>query len=154
MARKMLLAIVAMMLIAAAALPPLAFYSGKYPFDKIRGYTFVSHPFVRAAMTRAVWSKTIRDQVLSAGVAGPISQSATLMVAHSCEPHNCGDHNWTIVIVKPRGPAAVCYHDQELTDSSGRWFVDGQARYVSADGCSDTVTTIPSQVIAHLARLK
>lgn len=154
MKRVNLFSIAALTLISAATLPPLALYVGKYPFDKVRGHTFISHPIVRKAVSNAVWSKPIYDQVMSAGVAGPITQSATLIVSSSCEPHNCGDHNWTIVILKPRGPAAICYHDQELTDSNGRWFIAGRSKYVTPDGCSGEIRGIPSRVIADLGRAK
>jgi hypothetical protein len=106
---------------------PLAAFADHYPFDRVRGVTFVTHPLVRRAVTAAVPDAAVRTWVLRrSSTAGPIAARGGRLISWACEPHNCGPHHWTILI-DPAGRAAeVCYFD-ESEDGRSRWYAAGRA---------------------------
>lgn len=140
--------------LAAIATPsaaaPLNAFAGKYPFQKIGSESFLTNPIVKRAVAGAVWEPVVVKEALSAGVSDRIQQHGVFLVTSSCRPHFCGSVNWTIVIRSPKGPAAVCYHNDDLMGPSGRWYIGGQPRLETPDGCS--WFEIPPTVISALSR--
>ena len=105
----------------ALAAPDLAAYAGKYPSDKVGGVTFLKHPAVVAGVKQAVPSAAVRKWVLSPEtVQSPIFDSGGVLLSQACEPHNCGDHAWTILIHIETGATDVCYHDAAEMGPTGR----------------------------------
>jgi len=94
-------AIAALPTLGASLQPPISAYVGKYPFEKVAGYSFNSNPKVREFVQLATHNKSVLPSVFADGVAGPITREGNVIAAWSCQPHNCGPHNWTIVIVAP-----------------------------------------------------
>jgi hypothetical protein len=142
-----------LLLVAVAAVPavqPLSAYVGKYPFNKVGGYKFITHPTVRSAVDDAVFNKSVKAAVLSDGVAGPIRKQGSLILTWSCEPHNCGSHNWSIAIVGPKGPAAVCYHDEDLMGDMSAWFLGGVRKFGARGGCPAEMSDVPPNLASLL----
>jgi hypothetical protein len=137
---------------AAAQVSAIESYVGKYPWDKISGLSFLDHPIVRRAVSSAAPNSDVGATILEGGVAGPIDRQGSLIVSTMCEPHNCSDHQWAVVLLAPRGPAAICYHDAALMGEAGRWFVEGTT-VVKSSGCwSGETIDIPNAVVARLVR--
>lgn len=101
--------------------PPLGAYADKYPFDRVEGVTFLDHPAVRAAVGRAVAARTIRRLVLTGGTAGPIDSNGRALLSWACEPHNCGPHNWTVIIARDGSAAQVCHYNEAAADPGPHW---------------------------------
>jgi len=51
-----------------------------------------------------------------------------------CEEHNCGDHNWTLIVDPKRGKTQVCYHDAAKMGPQSDWY-DGAAPARRAETC-------------------
>ena len=111
---------------SASAAPDLAAYAGKYPSDKVGGVSFLKHPAVVAGVKQAVKDAAVRKWVLSPEtVESPIFDSGGVLLAHACEPHNCGDHGWTILIHIETGSTDVCYHDAAtMSPDQSRWYME------------------------------
>lgn len=89
---------------------PLARYVGKYPFDKVDGASFLDLPIVRTAVAGAVPDAGIRDWIFEkAGPQAPIAMVDGKVAAWGCEAHNCGAHQWTVLIAADGADAEVCY---------------------------------------------
>jgi len=132
------------------AATPISEFAGKYPFQKLGSESFLTNPIVKRAVAGAVWEPVVVKEALSAGVSDRIQQHGALLITSSCRPHFCGSVNWTIVIRSPSGPAAVCYHNDDLMGPSGRWYIGGQPRIQTPDGCS--WFDVPSAVVSALSR--
>ncbi len=146
--KSLLTGLVAASGIAATAAPPLAAYVGKYPFDKVRGVTFLNHPLVRSLVT-AHAPAGLRPTIMSAGVAGPIGRSRTAIVAAICEPHNCGMHNWTIAISRTGKSAVICHYDAEQGENAA-WYHQRKLIASVAGSCTDDEMAFPSAVRSRL----
>jgi len=112
---------------AARTIPgPLFAHVGRLPFDVVNGTTFLADPRVRAAVEAAVQDPQVRRWVLSEDITtNPIGSRDGRIVATGCEPHNCGPHNWSILI-DPEGTAAeVCYARDTVGDRA-TWYVAGR----------------------------
>jgi hypothetical protein len=119
----------------------------------VAGVDFLHHPSVRKAVAGAVSNDGVRRAVLGEGVEVPIERRGAFIVANICEPHNCADHQWTIVISAPGRRAAVCYHDADLMNGEARWFVGGSPFYRESNGCwSGEHPAVPTSVAAELAK--
>jgi hypothetical protein len=114
---------------AAAASPvparaDLSRFAGKYPFDPVDGKRFQDLPEVHAAIDAAVRDPGIREWIFTdkTGPSTPIAIKDGVLIAWGCEAHNCGPHNWSLVM-KPDGTdPQLCYTD----DSGIRWFAGGE----------------------------
>lgn len=124
--RKLSAIPVVIALLAAAAPPSLSTYIGKYPFDRVRGVTFLQHPLVLGAVRSALLGSIVRPIVLDPdSTSGPIARQGDFIVSWACEPHNCGDHQWSVVLPGSGRKAAVCYYNYDLSEGA-RWFVEGR----------------------------
>ena len=155
MRKTVLVAALTMALTAAGKAPPsLAAYVGKYPSDEVMGVSLYYHPRFRALVVGAAPNLAIRTTVLASGVETPVERQGALLVAQMCEPHNCGEHQWTVAILSPNGPAAICYHDSDLMGDEGRWFIGG-VLVARTSGCWEgNHTDVPDVVFMKLAKAR
>lgn len=126
--------------LAGAGGDPLAPYVGKYPFDAVGSVSFYQVPAVRAAVNGAVRDPRIRRLILNAsGPTTPIARGADgRLIAWGCETHNCGSHNWSLVVGPDGGNAEVCYHDDGAPGATTRWFRDGAEEAGRTEECQAT----------------
>jgi hypothetical protein len=116
---------------AFAADPPaaagdLAVYAGKYPTDAVDGVSFLHDPRVRAAVEAAVPTAWIRTLILDREAQQtPIALRGGRLISWGCEPHNCNDHEWTILIDSAGTSVEICYRVGERMGSRSRWFRTG-----------------------------
>jgi hypothetical protein len=122
---------------SAFAAPDLGDYAGKYPSDAVGGTVFLEHPSVVAGVEQAVGDAVVRGWVLSPDtVQSPIVENAGMLLSQACEPHNCGDHTWTILIHVETGATDVCYHDAaEMGFDQSRWCMAQGTSEVRPGGC-------------------
>jgi hypothetical protein len=132
---------------AAGRRPGLALYKGKYPFDRVAGVTFIGHPAVRAAVRRAAPSPAMAATLLSAGVATPIDVSPVWIASGACEPHNCGEHDWAILINRRTGQAIVCHKPE---GGRAAWFKAGR-RIGGGDSCPAEIKDVPAAILRSAA---
>lgn len=151
--RKVILAGVAMALTAAGKpVPSLSAYVGKYPSDKVAGVSLYNHPKFRLLVSGAAPNLAIRTTVLTSGVETPVERQGALLVVQMCEPHNCNGHQWTVAILSPSGPAAICYHDRDLMGEEGRWFIGGTSIGRTRGCWEGNHTDVPDAVFTILAK--
>lgn len=122
---------------AASADPatgPLAAYVGQYPFDAVDNVAFRDHPLVRAALVQAGGENAPVERILSGP--GPSTPIATAddgrILSWGCEQHNCGPHNWTLLVSADGSNPELCYHDEGATPATV-WLVDGRVTERSGD---------------------
>lgn len=112
----------------------LSAYVGQYPFDAVAGVAFRDHPLVRAALVQAGGDNAPVDQILTGP--GPSTPIATAddgrILSWGCEQHNCGPHNWTLLVAADGSSAELCYHDETATPATV-WLVDGRVTERSGD---------------------
>jgi len=108
---------------------PLSAYLGHYPTDTVGGVSFVENPQVQAAVRKAVADREVLRWVMDpeAGPSDTIYRKDGRIAAWSCERHNCGDHNWTVLIDDAGTAAELCYHDVSKTGADSRWYAPGRA---------------------------
>ena len=111
---------------AASAAGPLSAYVGHMPWDAVNGATFLTDPQVRAAVEAAIPDAAVRRWVLEGdGPSNPIAMRDGRLLATGCERHNCGPHNWSILIDPAGTTAEVCYARNTVGDR-GMWSVAGR----------------------------
>ncbi len=110
---------------SALAAPDLTAYEGKYPSDAVDGVTFLANPTVVAGVEATLAEEALRDTVLSEEtVQSPITVKDGVVRADDCEPHNCGDHNWSILVEAKSGATDICYHDAaSMGADESRWYL-------------------------------
>jgi hypothetical protein len=114
----------------------LAGYAGRYPNDEVDGETFLDDIRVRAAVAAAVADGEIRGRILDGrGTYGPIRMGGNRLTAPGCESHNCGDHNWAILIDASVDNIEVCYHDAASMAGRSRWYRADRAAEMRAGDC-------------------
>lgn len=126
--------------------PDLARYAGRYPFDRVAGVRFLDHPVVRQAVAGAAPSPRIRVRILREGTSSDIKVTRAFVLASACEPHNCGSHNWSIVIGRRNRAQFVCYKPD---GGSARWY-RRQRMVAGGDSCPFEAAGIPTAVLGAL----
>ena len=118
----------------APATGPLAAYVGQYPSDPIDGVAFRDHHLVRAALIQAGGSDAPVEQILSgSGPSTPIETAADgRILSWGCEQHNCGPHNWTLLVAADGSNPELCYHDEDATPATV-WLMNGRPTDRSGD---------------------
>lgn len=112
-------------------LPPtagskLAAYVGKYPFDKVDGVAWNDHALVTAGIAASVKdAKALKAITTLEGPAGPIEMRGDKVMSWACEAHNCGPHQWAVLIDPRTGATDVCYYDEGADAANSRWFLAG-----------------------------
>jgi hypothetical protein len=113
---------------APAAAGPLSAYVGKTTYDPVDGTAFVDRPEVRAAVDALVPDAAARRWILSRDTTqSPIAMQSGKLYSSACEPHNCGPHQWTILIAPDGSSAEICYHDDRQDPAHSRWYAAGRA---------------------------
>lgn len=101
---------------------PLTAYVGKYPGDPVDGVGFFDRTEVASALIEAVPDARFRRTITSRDVTEtPIFARDGRIGAHGCEPHNCGDNNWTF-LVRPNGTGGLACHHLASDGGSSRWY--------------------------------
>ncbi|MEG3163534.1 hypothetical protein U1701_02890 [Sphingomonas sp. PB2P19] len=114
---------------------PLTAYVGKYPHDAVDGVGFYDRSEVANGLVAAVGDPALRERIRGrSGPENPIFQRGKQIAAWGCEAHNCGDHNWTVLIDPTRGKTQVCYHDTATMGTRSRWYADA-APVLRAGAC-------------------
>lgn len=109
---------------APAAGAGLAAYVGKFPFDKIDGVTWSDHPMVKAGIRKSVTDAAARNAVLGwAGPTAPIALIDGKVSGWGCEQHNCGPHQWLVMVDPATGATDVCYFNESTSADHARWFL-------------------------------
>ena len=102
----------------------LSAYLGKYPFDKIDGVTWADQPMMQAGIRKSVTDAAARAAILQwSGPSAPIELIDGKVSAWGCEQHNCGPHQWLVMVDPASGATDVCYYDESKSADSARWFL-------------------------------
>lgn len=105
---------------------PLTAYVGHYPNEAVSGVTFYNRTEVADALNRAVGDQAVRSRIVATdAVSTPIVLTGGRLLAHGCEPHNCGDHDWTLLVTPDGEKAEACHHDAETMGNTSRWYRGG-----------------------------
>ncbi len=114
---------------STSPLPPtagskLASYVGKYPFDKVDGVAWTDHVLVKAGIAASVKDAAVLKAITTTqGPSGPIELRGDKVMSWACEQHNCGSHQWSVLIDPRTGATDVCYFDEEADAAKSRWFL-------------------------------
>lgn len=104
----------------------LSAYVGKWPFDEVNGLSWNEHPAVRAGVRKTVSDAAARDAVLNQpGPSAEITTYAGKVASWSCQVHNCGDHQWMVMVDPKSGATDVCYYNAAVAADQSRWFLAG-----------------------------
>lgn len=102
---------------------PLTAYVGKYPHNAVGGVDFFDRTDVANGLINAVGDEGVRKLVRGReGPQTPVFLQGGRVASLGCEAHNCGDHNWTVLIDPKDGKAEVCYHDTAKMGETSRWY--------------------------------
>lgn len=126
--------------VAAADLAAVASWAGQYPSDKVvGGQSLWSQKEVQAAMRAALgprYLELVKKKHLQGPEALVAANGAGVLVAWSCQAHDCGDNQISVFFDTGSGTAEACLR---VADRSGRvqdlWFADGKARPLAPDAC-------------------
>lgn len=102
---------------------PLTAYVGHYPNEPVDGVNFFDRTDVATALDGALTDATLRRAIVhNAGPRTPIFRVGARIATWGCEAHNCGIHNWTLLVDPASGKGEVCQHDG---GTSSRWYAGG-----------------------------
>lgn len=115
----------------------LSAYVGKWPFDAVNGVKWNDNPVVKAAIEKTVTDPAARKAIqMVDGPASTIELHQGKVASWSCEAHNCGDHQWNVMVDPKSGAADVCYHNEARTPGQSRWFLAGGKVETRVGNCS------------------
>lgn len=103
---------------------PLTAYVGRYPRDAVDGVSFFDRTEVANILVDTVPDADLRATMIGReAVQTPIFRSGSRVAAHGCEPRNCADHHWTVLVAANGNAdaAAVCHHDAETMRDASQW---------------------------------
>lgn len=108
---------------------PVTAYVGRYPGDLVDGVGFYDRTEVAHALIDAVGDEKVRRRITAhEAVSVPIYRTKDgRIAAHGCEPHNCGDADWTFLVAPDGSRGEACYHDTESMGATSRWYAAGVA---------------------------
>ncbi len=102
----------------------LAAYLDHFPFDVVDGVTWNDHPVVKAAIAKTVTNAEIRRTIETlAGPSAPIESHEGKLMSWACEAHNCGPHQWSVLVDPASGAADVCYYNDSVDQARSHWFL-------------------------------
>lgn len=115
----------------------LSKYVGKHPSDEVDGGRFLDEATVKAAVAATVPHAAVRKFVFNYdGPDAPIVVKDGRILAWGCERHNCGYHNWAILITPDGASADVCYYDNDdRPDGPSTWYLQGAKTEQRAGSC-------------------
>jgi hypothetical protein len=112
-------------------------YVGKFPFDTVGGVTWHDHPMVTAGIRKTVTDAAVRLAMQSpAGPSAPIATYQGKVGSWGCQQHNCGDHQWAVLVDPRSGATDVCYHNAEQTGKGSRWYLADGPQETRPGNCS------------------
>lgn len=115
----------------------LSAYVGKWPFDAVNGVKWNDNPVVKAAIDKTVTDAAARKAIHTLdGPASEIELYQGKVASWACQAHNCGDHQWNVMVDPKSGAADVCYHDEAKTPGQSRWFLASGKVEMRAGNCS------------------
>lgn len=116
---------------------PITAYVGKYPGDAVDGVGFYDRTEVSHALIDAVGDEKVRRRFTARDqVSIPIWQAKDgRIAAHGCEPHNCGDADWTFLVAPDGTRGEACYHDADVMGQASRWYRAGAAPQMRPGDC-------------------
>lgn len=113
---------------------PLAGYVGHYPDEPVDGVGFFDRTEVATAIDGAVTDAKLRRTIVrNGGPRTPVFRVGARIASWGCEAHDCGDHNWTVLVDPATGRGEVCVHEGGRT----RWHAGGPPVMRSGDCPSD-----------------
>jgi hypothetical protein len=123
--------------IASAPAGPLSAYVGKLTSDVVGGSNFVARPEVRGAVESLVPDAAARRWILNPDTTqSPIAMRGGKLYSGACEPHNCGPHQWSILIAPDGTGAEICYHDDAQDPAHSHWYAAGRPPETRAGYCT------------------
>lgn len=160
--RRLVLALAACAMLGSGAAfakgsyPALFNYHDKYPWEKVKGYSLFQNQYLRNAVRAAVPNTTVYDLAIwEDGTAGPMQfdKGRTAILSSSCEPHNCGWHNWTFIYSSASRRATVCYHNEDYGSGSS-WYADGVLYHRGSGSCPSEFSEVPAIALGKIAKAK
>lgn len=126
----------------------IASHVGEYPSSGTKGAepttgpatpaatSFLANPKVTEAMFKLALPPSARGFLTAAATEVPVFKAGSMIVAHGCEPHNCGARNWSVAVSEDGAKAMVCtFEAKEGGTGSAVWY-DGKAPVSKrAEGC-------------------
>ena len=114
---------------------PITAYVGKHPHDAVGGVDFFDRTDVASGLVMAVGDAKLRETIRGrSGPETPVFKIGERVAAWGCEEHNCGDHNWTVIVDSKAAKTQVCYHDAATMGTRSDWY-DGAAPVRRAETC-------------------
>lgn len=102
----------------------LSAYIGKYVTAKVDGVSWMEHPAVVAGLRKSVTDAAVLKAITETpGPTVPIALHEDKISSWACEVHNCGNHQWAIMVDPASGATDVCYHNAEKLQDKSRWFL-------------------------------
>lgn len=122
---------------AAGGASGLTAYVGKFPFDEVDGVIFENHPAVKAGVAATLTDAAVRKTIAETeGPAAPIEMIDGKVSAWACQAHNCGDHQWMVMVDPASGATDVCYHNAEKLAGQSSWFLAGGKQETRPGNCT------------------
>lgn len=122
---------------AAGGASGLMAYVGKWPFDEVNGVIFDNHPMVKAGVAATLTDAAVRKTIAETeGPASMIEMIDGKVSSWACQAHNCGFHQWMVMVDPKTGATDVCYYDEENAGTSARWFLAGGKQEKRAGNCT------------------
>lgn len=115
----------------------IAAYVGKWPFDEVDGVKWNDNPVVLAGIRKSVTDPAARKAILELpGPSAAIELVDGKVSAWACQAHNCGDHQWMVMVDPASGATDVCYHNAKLTPGEARWFLASGKQELRTGDCN------------------
>ena len=140
------------LLVAGELYPSITAYNGKYAYEEVNGWRFFDDPsrvaLIEAASSdRGLVALVQSDDVVTAPI--EVDESQLRAIYWACEPHNCGSHNWALVIDRMAQKAAICQFDEDA-GKFGVWHVGGQPILESDLQCPFELSQVPEEIAQAL----
>jgi len=109
---------------AEASSGSLAEYVGKSTAEQVNGIDWNHNPTVFAGIRRSVTEASVLEAIKdTSGPAALIELIDGKVSSWACENHNCGDHQWMVMVEPSSGATDVCYHDAAKLPGQSRWYL-------------------------------
>lgn len=111
--------------------------TGKAAPDAAGKVSFLDNPKVRSAVFKLALPASVRGFIEAPSTEVPVFKAGNMIVAHGCEPDNCGAHNWTIAVASDGSKARVCTFESKPGDATGvaSWYDGVKPVAKRAEGC-------------------
>ena len=122
---------------ASGTAPDLTNYVGKFPFDEVSGVSWNEHPMVKAGSQKTVTDASVLEAMaMPGGPSAPIATYLGKVGSWGCQVHNCGDHQWAVLVDPRTGETDVCYHNAAKVRDKSRWFLANGAEEIRPGNCA------------------